>query len=188
MHDVPITVGFMLAATVAFGLSLLPLGIGVLWSPFAAVMCYNRAALAGLNSTRYAVVGALYSVLFLMPLIYLSARMDGKRVPKALVVLGYVVLYGGIWLGGAIAGLAASFSFSFNFGFGGGSGLANGIAIALLCINALSMIVSLAILAQAPEDSMDKGYRETLPPFAYILPFALAFGWTAVTAAMLLLG
>ena len=122
MHDLPIQAGLLLVAFLVFGFSFLLAGIGVLWSPFAAVMCYNKAESAGLPSIRYALIGALYSALFLMPLIYLTARMDGRRVPYFLVVLGYSLLYGCIWLVGAIAGLAASFSFSFNFGFGGGSG------------------------------------------------------------------
>ena len=180
MEGVPVTVGFFAASFAALGLSFFLLGIGVLWVPFAAVMCFNKAELAGLNSTRYAVVGALYSVLFLMPLIHLSARMDGKRVPEVLVVLAYVALYGGIWILGATAGLG--------FALSGASGWVKGISIPILSINVLSLIVSLAVLAHAPEDSTDESYRETLPSFAYILPFALAFVWLAVTAAVLFWG
>ncbi len=188
MHDLPVYAGLLLAALLAFGFSLLLLGIGVLWSPFAAVMCFNKAESAGLPSIRYALMGALYSVLFLMPLIYLTARMDDKRTPKGLVVLGYVLLYGVIWLVGATTGVANVVSFFLDVA---GSHVSeweqNGIALTVYLVYILSLIVSLFMLFNPPPNGTGRRFHETLPPFAYILPFVLAFGWLAVSAAAVLL-
>ena len=52
-----------------FGALAMPLGI--LWAPFAAVLCSLRARSIGQSPWRYAAIGALYSSLLLLPWVYL---------------------------------------------------------------------------------------------------------------------
>ena len=174
--DVPLGVAILIFSLLAFGLSLLLLGAGVLWSPIAAVICYNKAELVGLPSIRYAAVGALYSVLFLMPLIYLSARMEGKRVPKIVVMLAYVVLYVGIWLFGTFSfaqlWLLVTNSHASQTDPSGWLAI---VPLVLFLFNILSMIISLVMLSRVSPDITGRRFRETLPPLACITPFALAF-------------
>ena len=165
------------------------MAIGVLWAPFAAVLCFNKAEAIGLPSIRYALMGALYSVLFLMPLIYLSARMDGKRVPRGLVILAYFVLYGCICMAGAAVGLSFVVNFLLDLVNGAVSGFGKSmIPISVYSVFMISMILTLLIHIKAPPDSSAKGFRESLPAFPYVLPFVLAFGWLALSVVVLLLG
>ena len=73
------------------------IAIGVLWAPFAMVICGAIARTRGLSVVRYAGAGGIYSILFVLPWFYLLVRMFGVRPQHALVQLGYMFLYLG-WL------------------------------------------------------------------------------------------
>ncbi len=57
----------------------------------------------GLSLSRYAMAGALYSLLFLFPYVYLAARMNNRSFPTFVVGLVYFVLFIVIWMGGALS-------------------------------------------------------------------------------------
>lgn len=84
------------------GLSAVLILSGAIWSPFAAVKAWRLARRAGLSPVRYALLGALYSVLLVVPSVYLLRRLRGQSLPRNLVVASYWVLYGVIWGFGAI--------------------------------------------------------------------------------------
>lgn len=79
---------------------------GFLWTPAAAVICACRARARGLSVSRYALFGALCSVLFIVPWIYLVARMYDKSIPRNIVRTVYIILYA-LWLIGPIVMLSA---------------------------------------------------------------------------------
>lgn len=92
------------------GAAMLPLSavamsmvLGLLGAPFAAVICAIISRVRGLDRS-YAGTGAWYSMLFILPWIYLVLRMIGyKRFGSdRLAQLGYAILYG-VWLYGAVA-------------------------------------------------------------------------------------
>ena len=71
----------------------------VLWAPIAALLCANSAHQHGLEVRRYAVAGGVYSLLLLLPWIYLLMRMAGDQPPRILVKCAYVVLFAAwLWL------------------------------------------------------------------------------------------
>ena len=80
---------------------VLSMPLGVLLSPFAALICYLRARSMGLPPGYYARIGALYSTILFLPWIYLIVRMFGKTVPNILIGMGYFVLYT-MWALGSI--------------------------------------------------------------------------------------
>ena len=65
---------------------------GIAFSPFVAATCAVQAQRRGLSVTRYAIAGCIYSLLMLMPALYLIARLFGRRPPLGLVQFVYLVL------------------------------------------------------------------------------------------------
>ena len=69
----------------SFDLSWVPIGVAILCVPLVpvgALVCALRARSNGLSATRYAIVGALSSALFLIPWFLLILRMRGVSIPK----------------------------------------------------------------------------------------------------------
>ena len=87
----------IIAAYFAVGLQILSLP----WTPFAAWICARSARKKGLDVRRHALAGALYSALMFCPWVYFILRMNGKRVPAALVRLFYISVYAS-WMFGSI--------------------------------------------------------------------------------------
>ena len=77
------------------------LGIGLLWSPFAAVICDQIAYRRRLVEGNYLKAGAIHSALLFLPWVYLIVRMIiPSPVPRVAVVIGrtliaigYILLY-----------------------------------------------------------------------------------------------
>ena len=84
------------------GLSMV---FGLLWSPFAALICRLIVHLRGLPGSGYGGAGFRYSLLFLLPWIYLVLRMVGVPFPMVVVRVGYGLLYG-LWLVAAVGSFA----------------------------------------------------------------------------------
>ena len=76
--------------------------IGPIWMPFASAISARSARNKGLSAWRYALAGALYSLLLFWPWVYLLARMNDKRVPRFLIGLFYFFIYVAWLLGGAL--------------------------------------------------------------------------------------
>jgi hypothetical protein len=66
--------------------------IGVIWAPFAALICGISAKSKGMSAIRYAVAGAAYSLLFLIPSLYFTLRLLRLRVPRVVVDMGYIFI------------------------------------------------------------------------------------------------
>ncbi len=73
--------------------SLLILAIGVVWSPFAALICARVASTTGEPVGRIAKTGALQSVLFFFPWVYFLLRILGKLTPDRVVAGAHSVIY-----------------------------------------------------------------------------------------------
>lgn len=84
------------------GGAIIVLTIGIVWSPVGALLCGIAARKRGMSTARYALAGAFYSALFILPWIYLMLRLLDRKAPTDLVRLGYVVIYI-FWLFGPIA-------------------------------------------------------------------------------------
>ena len=73
-------------------------GIGVICAPFAAYLTYRRASQHGFDPVRYAFIGALYSMLLVLPWFLLLGKLSG-RYPStgwALSMLYFFWLFGPI--------------------------------------------------------------------------------------------
>ena len=93
---------FVGAAILSFSAVAMSMALGLLGAPFAALTCAIISRGRGLGSS-YARTGAWYSMLFILPWLYLVLRMIGYRSSGSdrLAQLGYTILYG-VWLCGAI--------------------------------------------------------------------------------------
>ncbi len=80
---------------------------GLLGAPFAALTCAIVARIRGLNDP-HARTGAWYSMLFILPWLYLVLRMFDVRISDRLAHIGYAIVYG-VWLYGAIFAIAGGF-------------------------------------------------------------------------------
>ena len=67
--------------------------IGVAWTPFAMAFSYIFAKARGMSGGEHAIRGGLYSFLLLLPWLYLSVRMMGISLPRAVIATAYVVVY-----------------------------------------------------------------------------------------------
>ena len=74
--------------------SILLVPLSIVWAPFAALISASQARRRGSTDWRYyRMVGALYSVLLLLPWIYLTLRLAGRTVPLSLIRGVYIAIY-----------------------------------------------------------------------------------------------
>ena len=150
--------------------------IGPLWAPFAGLACAIRAPSIGRSRVRYAVLGALYSALFLLPWIYLIARMYGKKLPKAFIWSGYIVLYV-VWLCSIILNLIVAFAShpgkDHLWDFTNLDVIISMAVFTVLWVNVITWVVSMLKLYNGHQRSAFQSDSEDsiLPNRAYILPF-----------------
>ena len=83
------------------GFVVMSMVFGLLWSPFAALICRLVAHVRRLLGNGYGGAGFRYSLLFLLPWVYLVLRMAGVPVPRVVVRVGYGILYG-FWIAAAV--------------------------------------------------------------------------------------
>lgn len=170
---------------------LMPLG--VLLSPFAALICYLRARSMGLPPGYYARIGALYSTILFLPWIYLIVRMFGKTVPNILIGMGYFVLYT-MWALGSILTISlmtfvygvATFSFNTEVDSRYVYALGFCIFLILLCVNVLMWILSMVRLDRFHRNSVPN--ERILPNRVYMTPFAYALVWIVVAVIVWFVG
>ena len=177
--------GFLIGAFFIF----LPV-FGAFWSPFAALITFQRARRKSLDTKRYTLYGALYSLLLIMPWIYFIRRMSGKRFPSALIRLGYVILYF-MWVVSGVMGVLALTSFKLNYHSLHGpfsdyphqAILNTAIAIYLLA-TVVTWIHSRRKLRRAREDydkrSADAELQPVFPNMGFLTPFIYGFVWLAL--------
>lgn len=73
--------------------SLLVLVFGIVWSPFAALICARAGSNVGTSGGDLARTGMVHSVLFFIPWVYFLLRIRNRRISDRVVVGTYVVLY-----------------------------------------------------------------------------------------------
>ncbi len=159
---------------------------GVLWTPFAALICGRIARAKSLRVGSYVGAGAGYSALFFLPWIYLVARMLGRNPPSVLIRASYVLIYA-CWL--ALTGGYAVYYFTELYLFDAhgleryGWEKAIGLAVIMFVVVALNLLTwtasVLALRRAHAEHRMKSGDapREILPGGVYIYPFALLLAW-----------
>ena len=166
------------------------IALGLLWSPFAMVICGAIARTRGLSVVRYAGAGGIYSILFILPWFYLVVRMFGAKPQHALVQAGYVFLYLG-WLAGPIIGGTILIDGELatverDLDAAGLIGrMPPDIANALTWVNLATWAGSLTWLVykdwkyrygKVPVEVTDVG--DILPSPIYLMPFALVLFWS----------
>ena len=82
-----------IASASVISFSLLILAIGVVWSPFAALICAKAVSVTGRSAGGLARAGALHSILFLFPWVYFLLRILNRRIPDRVVMGAYALLY-----------------------------------------------------------------------------------------------
>ena len=88
-----VAVSLMLTIIVMLFLPILLTIVGILWSPFAALICRLAARRNGLPAGKYARTGWSYSGWMILPWIYPVAALFGKPPPARIVRIGYKALY-----------------------------------------------------------------------------------------------
>ncbi len=84
---------YLALAGVILGLAF----IGLIWTPFAALICLAVARVRRLDGDGWGKAGALYSLAFFLPWIWLVLRMAGVPIPAIITRAGYALFYG-LWL------------------------------------------------------------------------------------------
>lgn len=143
--------------TLALGLLFV---VGVAWSPFAALILFIRMSRRGYRGLRYALLGALYSILFFVP--WVLAMLEDWNPEDTGIYTGvaYALLYTA-WIGPMAFGLI---SMDFD-----SDGYANYMK-AWLPLTALAWVASLLWLIMPP---IYAGNNDGLPRPHQVLPFAL---------------
>ena len=75
---------------------------GVFCAPLAALIQWKMARSQALRPGRYIIAGTLYSVLFVLPWLYMITKLLGSTFPSPVIRTGYVVMYSA-WLLGPIS-------------------------------------------------------------------------------------
>ena len=148
--------------------------VATAWAPFGALACALIAWRRGLNPYRYGVAGAAYSALFFLPWVYLTVRMLGWAIPKPLMALPYVVLYG-LWAYGPAR---------YSYEIWTDVEVYRPAWLFAWLANMFTMAASLPLMTPFKRINpfyrarRDAPLRDTLPNPVYLLPFALLWGWT----------
>lgn len=82
-----------IASASIISFSLLLLAFGIVWSPFAALICAKASSTVGTSVGDQARTGAVHSVLFFFPWVYFLLRTRNRRISDRVVVGVYAVLY-----------------------------------------------------------------------------------------------
>lgn len=158
---------------------------GLIWMPFAAATCAFVARRKGLDIKVYGIAGAAYSVLFVIPWIYLVLRMHSISVSRRIVHSMYVAMYVYVWMLGLMV-LNVIIAFDSDW---------RGVGLLLLLLNVITWIVSAdmiqrrnrydreqeaLIVSRHSVEYVNEMRRTSLPHFVYIIPFAMVLAWMVV--------
>ena len=69
----------------------LALAAGLLWAPFNALLCFKAAKKHTLTGWPYAVAGAAYSILLVLPGLYLLMRLRGNAIHRSQIIAAYAL-------------------------------------------------------------------------------------------------
>ena len=160
-----IAIFLILVPFIAISLGLV---LGLVWAPFGALVCSLVARRKGLERRRFAVAGALYSLFFFWPWVYLLLRMYDRSVPRFLVRGAYIMLYGAIWPFGSLIFFVVA----------GNSPTIWVIPVLLFVGSGITWIVSMRMLTSwLKNQEQTEQPPDVLPHRNYIVPFGLTFAW-----------
>ncbi len=161
--------------------------IGPIWMPFASLICARSARKKGLSVWRYALAGALYSLLLFWPWVYLLARMNDKRVPRFFIGLFYFFVHAAWLLGGSLYLLIGTFTAhpgsAYDYEFGNPHVQLSYAAGALTLISVVTWFMSLTRLLRVHDRESAKENQcrtTTLPHWEYLIPVVYMMVWLAV--------
>ena len=157
---------------------------GPLWMPFASLICARVAHRKGLSAGRYALAGAVYSLLLFWPWVYLVARMNDKRVPRFFIGLFYFFVYVA-WLLGSIWLFGGATSYQYDLGIPHAQ-LTYAVG-ALTLISVVTWFMSLTKLLRVNDRESAKAnstWAATLPHWEYLMPIVYMMLWMAVPWAL----
>ena len=172
------------ATLLIFTLFIFPLvtltmpALGLLWAPFAALVCSRAARARGLETRRYALAGATYSILFFWPWVYLIARMYNKHIPGCVIRVVYIFSYGVMWPISTLSLLILAIWYPQPF---------RSVLIFVLLLNIFAWFMSLIklIVWHRRQSRVLSGESDdVLPNRVYIMPFAYVLGWFLITVPL----
>ncbi len=117
--------------------------VSVVFSPFAAGICMWLARRRGLNVWHYGLIGAIYSLSFLYPWIYLATRLLGRRMSGKIVIAGYVNMY--VWWVAWLFGMFLIADWNYRGDYGGD--LVGLLGLVHVSISAIAVVGSLVLIA-----------------------------------------
>ena len=145
----------------AFSVAVALAAIGLACAPIAFVALAFYARSKGANSYTTSAFGALYSLLFFVPLVYFILRVTGRKVAPNLVLFTYVFLYF-IWMFG-IVGLVMVLTIV--------SETRSGVLIPLM----LFMLVTTSVSVWPLLKSANRGGLDCRIPIRHLCPFIIAY-------------
>ena len=135
--------------------------IGLACAPIAFITLAFYARSKGMNPYTTSTFGALYSLLFFVPVIYFALRVSGRQVAPNLVLFAYAFLYF-VWLFGIVGVFMVIAIVSEN---------PSGVSISLILFTLVTTSVSVLPLLRP-------GNRDGLScriPIRHLFPFIIAY-------------
>ena len=187
---------FWLSLYAISGIVLLSLG-GLVWSPFAAFIAFRRARQRGLAPIRYMFIGALYSILLIIPWFILIGKMDDI---KSSTGWAFWILYI-CWLFGPIAILFLDNMTTVHDSSASHLAIPLGIVMILMWVGSMVWLglskeksdrsvrpaEVVVTKAQRLRAARRRRYEDQRPERGYILPFACAMVSLLATLGLIVL-
>ena len=148
--------------------------LGLLWSPIAAYSCGRAAQARGLNTRRYAVAGAIYSILLFLPWLYLWSNLRNKPLGGNTIALGYILTYG-LWLLGPIGVVCTTITVAFDHDRDPVWTIILLVMLTMVVISVLHQIVAKSTVKSTHSHSSGQHATDLLPALANIMPFVYAY-------------
>ena len=147
---------------------------GLLWSPIAAITCGRAARARGLDTRRYAIAGAIYSILLFLPWIYLWSKLRNKPLSDSTITLGYMFVYG-LWLLGPVVTVTIFIATSFPHDRDPIRTIILSVMLAMVAISFLHFKFPTVGIRRADVHSSGKQSSDMLIVLAYIMPFIYSY-------------
>ena len=163
--------------------------LGLLWAPFAALICLLVARFRKLEGEAYGTAGAGHSTLLVLPWIYLLFKMlFGRSLPVFVIAPAFIIIYG-IWVVfyvlifnvGALVASAVDMLVTHTLPLGDAVCFFIVLSV-ILPVNIYTLRVSLINLRHryaADKERLD--LSETIVPvWDYLAPFAWLIVWSII--------
>ena len=158
--------------------------IGLLWAPVAAASCAFVARARKLPPGLYASSGAKYSILLILPWVYLLIKLFGRSLPFLLLATVYALIYV-VWAVGLIGGQAVSIAYFVLNSYGddplplGGSIFWGGLTLTAASVSTFTLIWTLRRVHQRAQRGREDSYSPPSPLLdaRYLEPFGWLLGW-----------